>query len=48
MEKIIMENEIAFKSLEEPIESAREREMAAFRESIRYLREECGLGVRGR
>ena len=48
MQKIIMENEIAFKSLDEPIESAREREMAACEESVRYLREECGLGVRGR
>ena len=48
MNKIIMENEIAFKSLDEPIESAREREMAACEESIRYLRDVCGLGVRGR
>ena len=48
MNKVIMENEIAFKSLDEPIESAREREMAACEKSIRYLRDVCGLGVRGR
>lgn len=48
MDKICMENEIAFKSIDEPIEEAREREMAACLESIRYLREDLGLGVRGR
>lgn len=48
MNKIIFENEIAFRSLDEPIEEARKREMAACEESIRYLREELKLGVRGR
>lgn len=48
MEKIILENEIAFKSIDEPIEEAREREMEAFKESVRYLRDELGLGVKGR
>ena len=48
MDKIIFENEIAFKSIDEPIEKAREREMAACEESVRYLREELKLGVRGR
>ena len=48
MEKIILENEIAFKSIDKPIEEAREREMEAFKESVRYLRDECGLGLKGR
>ena len=48
MDKIILENEIAFKSMDEPIEEARKREMAACEESIRYLREELKLGVRNR
>ena len=48
MDKIILENEIAFRSLDEPIEEAREREMAACEESIRYLRNVCRLGVRNR
>jgi sugar phosphate isomerase/epimerase len=48
MDKIIFENEIAFKSLDEPIEEARERELKACEESVRYLRDELGLGVRGR
>lgn len=48
MNKIIFENEIAFRSLDEPIEEARRREMEACEESIRYLREELKLGVRGR
>ena len=48
MDKIIFENEIAFESLNEPIENARAREMAACEESVRYLRKELGLGVRGR
>lgn len=48
MDKIIFENEIAFAGLDESIEEARKREMAACEESVRYLREELGLGVRGR
>ena len=48
MDKIIFENEIAFKRVDEPIEEARAREMAACEESIRYLREELKLGLRGR
>ena len=48
MDRIIFENEIAFKSLDEPIEEARKREMEACLESIRYLREELKLGVRNR
>ena len=48
MDKIIFENEIAFKGLDEPIESAREREMKACEESVRYLRDELKLGVRNR
>ena len=48
MDTIVFENEIAFKSLEEPIEEAREREMEACLESIRYLREDLGLGLKGR
>ena len=47
-DKIIFENEIAFKSIDEPIEEAREREMKACQESIRYLRDELKLGVRNR
>lgn len=48
MDKIIFENEIAFKSIDEPIEKARAREMAACEESVRYLRDELKLGVRNR
>ena len=49
MDKIIFENEIAFSSLNEPIEEARKREMeAGVEESIRYLRNELKLGVRNR
>lgn len=48
MDKIIFENEIAFQSLDESIESARARELAACEESVRYLREELGLGTRDR
>ena len=48
MDKIIFENEIAFKRVDEPIEEARAREMAACEESIRYLREKLKLGLRGR
>ena len=48
MDKIIFENEIAFKRVDEPIEEARAREMAACEESIRYLREELKLGLRRR
>ncbi|UQZ88812.1 sugar phosphate isomerase/epimerase [Deltaproteobacteria bacterium Smac51] len=48
LKRIILENEIAFKSLDEPIEEAREREMAACLESIRYLRNELKLGLRNR
>ena len=48
MDKIIMENEIAFLSKDEPIEEARAREMKACEESIRYLREELKLGARNR
>ena len=44
----VFENEIAFKRVDEPIEEARAREMAACEESIRYLREELKLGLRGR
>lgn len=48
LDKIIFENEIAFKSLDEPIEEARARELEACEESIRYLRDELMLGVRNR
>lgn len=48
MDKIIFENEIAFKSLDEPIEEAREREMKACEESVNYLRNVLKLGVRNR
>ena len=48
MDKIIMENEIAFRSLDEPIEEARKREMEACEESIHYLRDCLGLGVKRR
>ncbi|MDC7288178.1 sugar phosphate isomerase/epimerase [Blautia schinkii] len=48
MDRIIFENEIAFKSMDEPIEEARERELAACEESIRYLRGQLKLGVRNR
>ncbi|WP_329886361.1 sugar phosphate isomerase/epimerase family protein [Pseudoramibacter faecis] len=48
MDKIIFENEIAFRSTDEPIEEARERELQACEESVRYLRDELKLGVRGR
>lgn len=48
MDKIIFENEIAFRSLNEPIEEAREREMEACRRSVRYLRDVLKLGVRNR
>lgn len=48
MDKIIFENEIAFKSIDEPIEEAREREMKACEESVRYLRDVMKLGVRNR
>lgn len=48
MDRIIFENEIAFKSLDEPIEEARERELKACEESIRYLRDVLKLGVRNR
>jgi sugar phosphate isomerase/epimerase len=48
MDKIIFENEIAFKSMEEPIEEARVREMQACEESVRYLRDVLKLGVRNR
>jgi len=48
MDKIIFENEIAFRSLDEPIEEARARELQACEESVRYLRNELKLGVRNR
>ena len=48
MDKIIMENEIAFKSIDEPIEEARQREWDACVESVRYLRDELKLGIRNR
>ena len=48
MDKIIFENEIAFKSLDEPIEEARARELQACEESVRYLRDVLKLGVRNR
>ncbi len=48
MDKIIFENEIAFKSLNEPIEEARARELAACEESVRYLRDTLKLGIRNR
>lgn len=48
MDKIIFENEIAFKSLDEPIEEARARELQACEESVRYLRNELKLGIRNR
>ena len=48
MDKIIFENEIAFKSLSEPIEEARARELKACEESVRYLRDVLKLGIRNR
>ncbi|MCD8155749.1 MAG: sugar phosphate isomerase/epimerase [Clostridiales bacterium] len=48
MDKIIFENEIAFRHLDEPIEEARTRELQACEESVRYLRNELKLGVRNR
>lgn len=48
MDKIIFENEIAFRSMEEPIEEARARELQACEESVRYLRDVLKLGVRNR
>lgn len=48
MDKIIFENEIAFKSLTEPIEEARARELQACEESVRYLRDVLKLGIRNR
>lgn len=48
MDKIIFENEIAFQSIDEPIQEARAREMQACEESIRYLRDVLKLGVRNR
>ncbi len=48
MDRIIFENEIAFKSIDEPIEEARKREMDACLESIRYLRNDLKLGLRNR
>lgn len=48
LDKIIFENEIAFKSLDEPIEEARVRELQACEESIRYLRDVLKLGIRNR
>lgn len=48
MDKIIFENEIAFRSMEEPIEEARARELQACEESVWYLRDVLKLGVRNR
>ena len=48
MDKIIFENEIAFRSMEEPIDEARARELQACEESVRYLRYVLKLGVRNR
>ncbi|MDO5409989.1 MAG: TIM barrel protein [Lachnospiraceae bacterium] len=48
MDRITFENEIAFRSMDEPIEEAREREMKACEESVRYLRDVLKLGVRNR
>ena len=48
MDRIILENEIAFKSMDEPIEEARTRELDACLQSIRYLRDELKLGIRNR
>lgn len=48
MDKIIFENEIAFKSMDEPIEEARARELKACEESVRYLRDVLKLGTRNR
>ncbi len=48
MDKIIFENEIAFKRMDEPIEEARARELEACKESVRYLRDVLKLGVRNR
>lgn len=48
MDRIIFENEIAFKNIDEPIEEARTRELDACLKSIRYLRNELKLGVRNR
>ena len=48
MDRIIFENEIAFLRLDEPIEEARERELKACEESVRYLRDVLNLGVRNR
>ena len=48
MDTIIFENEIAYTSLDEPIESARAREMKACEESVRYCRDVLKLGIRNR
>ena len=48
MDTIIFENEIAYTSLTEPIESAREREMKACEDSVRYCRDVLKLGLRNR
>lgn len=48
MDRIIMENEIAFLRLDEPLEEARARELKACEESIDYLRNVLKLGVRNR
>ena len=48
MDKIIFENEIAFRSLDEPLEEAKARELKACEESIRYLRDVLKLGMRNR
>lgn len=48
MDTIIFENEIAYTSLTEPIESAREREMKACEDSVRYCRDVLKLGIRNR
>lgn len=48
MDTIIFENEIALKSLDEPIEEARAREWKACEDSVRYCRDVLKLGLRNR
>ncbi|HCT90986.1 MAG TPA: sugar phosphate isomerase/epimerase [Lachnospiraceae bacterium] len=48
IDTITFENECCMVSPDEPLEEAREREMKAAVDSIRYLREVCKVGLRNR
>ena len=48
MKRIVFENEICLLSPDESLDNAREREMIACLDSIKYLRNELKLGVRGK